>query len=110
MIRSQTELMAVARKVLDLEKVDPDDLMDLGAHGVYHAMGGDAREVLHQLVKSGPVWDGDLISKSGRDTLLDLRLASKVCVNGKQGFQAANYVGWAVLMAGTKGAALVDAA
>lgn len=35
-------------------------------------------EVLQQLFFFGPTWDGDIVSKSGRDTLFDLKLASRV--------------------------------
>ena len=53
--------------------------------------------VLKQLIKEGPIWDGDLISKAGRDTLLDTKLATKIVVKGKQGYQAATYLGLACL-------------
>ena len=35
-------------------------------------------EVLEQLFIFGPTWDGTIISKSGRDQLFDLKLASRV--------------------------------
>jgi hypothetical protein len=35
-------------------------------------------EVLEQLFVYGPTWDGNIVSKSGRDTLFDLKLASRV--------------------------------
>lgn len=35
-------------------------------------------EVLEQLFIRGPTWDGNIISKSGRDQLFDLKLASRV--------------------------------
>lgn len=35
-------------------------------------------EVLEQLFIFGPTWDGNIVSKSGRDQLFDLKLASRV--------------------------------
>ena len=58
------------------------------------------RETLLCLVKQGPVWDGDVPSKSARTSLIGLGLASKAVVNGEQGYQVANYVGWTVLRVG----------
>lgn len=37
-----------------------------------------AIEVLEQLFFHGPTWDGNIISKSGRDELFDLKLAGRV--------------------------------
>jgi hypothetical protein len=64
---------------------------------LYHALSGAHREALSQLVKQGPVYDGDVISKSLRDDLMQLGLASRVCYKGEQGYTAANYAGWDVL-------------
>jgi len=58
------------------------------------------REQLRQLVMEGPVWDGDVVSKSARDNLLRWDLAVRVFVKGEQGFTAATYRGWNVLRAG----------
>jgi len=35
-------------------------------------------EVLEQLFMFGPTWDGNIVSKSGRDRLFDLKLAARV--------------------------------
>lgn len=50
-------------------------------------------ESLAQLVKHGPVWDGDVVSKHTRDELLQLRIASRAIVKGKEGYTVANYIG-----------------
>jgi hypothetical protein len=50
-------------------------------------------ESLAQLVKDGPVWDGDVVSKATRDELLELKLASRAVVKGQEGYTVANYVG-----------------
>lgn len=60
-------------------------------------MGNAHRESLYQLTMFGPTYDGDVISKSARDDLMDWGLASRVCVRGEQGFTGANYRGWDVL-------------
>jgi len=54
---------------------------------------------LDQLINKGPVDDGDIMSKSDRDALIHLGLATKVAVKGEQGFTAATYKGWDVFHA-----------
>ena len=50
-------------------------------------------EPLYQLAKNGPVWDGNVISKSCRDSLLDAGACAKVLVRGEDGFNACTYLG-----------------
>lgn len=45
------------------------------------------------LVECGPLWDGDLPSKTGRDALIAQGLAIRVVVKGEDGWQAATYAG-----------------
>ena len=45
------------------------------------------------LVEIGPLWDGDVPSKRGRDSLIDQGLAVRVIVDGKDGYTAATYEG-----------------
>lgn len=62
---------------------------------------GAAVDTLHALVKSGPLFDGDVPSKSGRDALVALGLATRnIIVRGQQGYQAATSAGWYVCRAG----------
>lgn len=75
-------------------------LNDVLAFALWHALSSAAKETLRALVNKGPVEDGDVPSKCGRDELIILGLASKACVKGRQGFQTANYMGWEVLKAG----------
>ncbi len=56
-------------------------------------MDGGEKETLIALVERGPLWDGDVPSKSGRDSLVRRGLAAKVIVNGDDGWQAATYAG-----------------
>lgn len=53
------------------------------------------REPLEQL-RQGPVWDGDLISKSARDALFGLGLAYRCWVKGEDGYNAATDFGGAI--------------
>lgn len=107
MIRSKKDLKEAANKAI---AGDRDETEELASFALYHALDSDAQEVLFQLVKNGPVWDGDLISKAGRNELLTNGLATKCCAKGEQGYQVANYVGWNVLMSGTMGQAKSDLA
>ena len=72
------------------------DQYDVATFALAKALTPVHREQLLQLVKNGPVWDGDVISKSHRSDLLDWGLASRACVKGEQGYTVANYRGWDV--------------
>lgn len=50
-------------------------------------------DTLVALVEQGPLWDGDVPSKSGRDALLEKGLAVRVVVKGADGYTAATYRG-----------------
>lgn len=54
--------------------------------------GGEIDDLI-ALVEHGPLHDGDVPSKAGRDSLLDKKLAVRVVVNGQDGYQAASYLG-----------------
>ena len=51
------------------------------------------REQLVQLHNQGPCWDGDVVSKSERDALLQIGACEKVIVKGEEGFNACTYLG-----------------
>jgi hypothetical protein len=53
-------------------------------------------ESLRQLI-NGPVYDGDVISKSLRGDLFKLGLAVRVCFKGEQGYTGATYFAFSVL-------------
>lgn len=53
-------------------------------------------EQLEQLV-NGPVWDGNVISKSDRGVLFDMGLAIRVCCKGEQGYTGATYTAYTIL-------------
>jgi len=53
-------------------------------------------EQLGQLL-NGPVYDGDVISKSLRDDLFFFGLAIRVCHKGEQGYTGATYFAYSVM-------------
>ena len=54
---------------------------------------GAEKDTLIALVEQGPLWDGDVPSKQGRDSLVQRGLAARVVVKGEDGWQAATYAG-----------------
>ena len=56
-------------------------------------LSGAEVETLIALVECGPLWDGDVPSKSGRDGLIQRGRAVRIVVKGADGYQAATYAG-----------------
>ena len=56
-------------------------------------MTGAEIDCLVALVEKGPLWDGDVPSKRGRDALIEQGLAVRVIVEGSDGYTAATYAG-----------------
>lgn len=56
-------------------------------------MNSAEKDTLAALVESGPLWDGDVPSKVGRDTLIATGLAVRIVVRGSDGYTAATYAG-----------------
>lgn len=92
-----------------LARVDDDDCptpeFEAGCAKIYELIGPWPREVLKQLLFKGPVFDGDISSKSARNALLTLGLAVRCCFKGEQGYTAASYRGGSVFQYGYKAAA-----
>lgn len=57
------------------------------------AMTPAMHDTLRALHARGPLWDGDIPSKTGRDALIELDLATKVVVKGEEGFNACTLLG-----------------
>ena len=55
-----------------------DECEQAASFTVNVALAANEIEVLEQLFILGPTWDGNIVSKSGRDQLFDLKLASRV--------------------------------
>ena len=60
---------------------------------IAQAMQPSERATLKCAYKEGPLWDGDVPSKSGRDNLLGMDLIAKVISKGESGFNACTYKG-----------------
>lgn len=73
---------------------------EVACYAMHHALESWQRNTLAQLIEHGPIWDGNILSKNGRDDLISLGLASRACVKGQQGFTVANYIGWDVYQIG----------
>jgi hypothetical protein len=72
--------------------VIPTAILLHSIQAVFDGLSGAAKEVMMQFFVTGPVWDGNLIAKSGRDELVDKGLAFRT--NGwqsltKQGLRVA---------------------
>ena len=104
---NKKRVQALVNSLFDIDQCEPE--WDQAAADAYNAMASGHREVLKQLVETGPVWDGDVIAKSYRDDLLEWKLATRVVVRNEQGFTGATYTGWSVLKRGSE-AAFVDGA
>lgn len=57
------------------------------------ALTGAQIDTLIGLVERGPLYDGDVPSKSGRDQLIAMGLAMRVVAKGEDGYTAATYAG-----------------
>ena len=67
-----------AQALRGLAIMNTDDGYFSGAPIVWDALSSGQREQLNQLLHQGPVWDGNVISKSCRDDLIDYDLASAI--------------------------------
>lgn len=68
---------------------------------LWEGLSGAAKDTLIGLCRRGPLWDGDVPSKNGRDELLDKAMAAKIVLkNCEDGYQAATYLGAHVYRAG----------
>jgi len=93
---TRTEILKRAVSMMD--GAHPD-IYDMLAYVARQSLSGAEVDTLHALINAGPVWDGDLPSKAGRNNLVDLGLATKCVCKGQQGFQVATYRGWNVFFA-----------
>jgi len=52
-------------------------MIDPETHQKVYGMSHGAKAMLEQLFKSGPTWDGNVITKAGRGELIELGLAER---------------------------------
>jgi len=90
------ELIDIAIKCADFEKPDlhsfKEAAHELSLAVLANALDSGCRDVLRQCCQH-PVFDGDVASKSARDTLCDMGLVVKCANHGEFGFQIATYNG-----------------
>lgn len=67
---------------------DIDHLNELLYHKIWNRLPGNAQDCIGALFIVGPLWDGDVPSKNGRDVLIEHGLAFRTVVKGKEGYQA----------------------
>ena len=94
-----TDHEALYNEVFGLMSLDTDSEIKNNALIINNALNisSAAKDVLYQLYESDALEDGDVISKSGRDTLIELGFASKLVLKREWGYQACTYLGaWAV--------------
>lgn len=74
--------------------MDELERYDQECEDLWYMLSPAAQAVLKQLCKNGPTHDGNIASKSGRDELIQKKLAAKIVMAGMiDGFQAATYRG-----------------
>lgn len=83
-----------------IKAMEDDDKYFSYAPIVWDALTPAHREQLNQLLHQGPVWDGNVISKSHRSDLIDWGLATRCCFMGEAGYTAATYTALTVFKAG----------
>jgi len=74
----------------------PPDRHDQMVKMIVGSMTPSHWEVFEQLHFTGPVWDGSIISKSHRNDLIEVGLATRVCYKGAQGYTATTYPAYTV--------------
>lgn len=80
------------KQVIDAMKdMEDDDKYLSYAPIVWDGLSSAQREQLVQLLFTGPVYDGSVISKSARDELIEYGLATRCCFMGEDGYTAATY-------------------
>lgn len=89
---SRTEII---RELVDQSRTSDDSYFDI-CKAIALIFPKNIAEQLEQLV-NGPVWDGDIISKSDRSVLFDMGLAIRVCHKGEQGYTGATYTAFSIL-------------
>lgn len=73
--------------------LDSPDERKSNLHLIETAMATNNLDTLDALYSRGPLYDGDVPSKSERDWLIENGYCSKVIVNGEDGFNACTHKG-----------------
>ena len=83
-----------------LERMKDDDAYFTYGSIVWDALSPAQREQLKQLLYQGPVWDGNVVSKTACDQLMRWGLATQCCFLGEQGYTAATYIAYSIAKQG----------
>lgn len=77
-------------------ELSTDDELKRAVSLIYRVqeMTGAERDVIRATFKNGPLHDGDVPSKSGRDSLVQDGFVAKIVVRGEDGFNACTYLGF----------------
>lgn len=97
------EIIQKALTVIECNDIDSDEFRT-AVSAITNALGNDHFAQLEQLVISGPVWDGDVLSKSHCADLADLDLACRVVCRGEREYTAAKHLAIYVLNSARLGA------
>lgn len=89
------DIKEIIKGLVELAESGEDKYFE-AVHAIALIFPPNLKEQLRQLV-NGPVWDGDVISKSHRGELFDMNIATRVCAKGEQGYTGARYVGYSIL-------------
>jgi len=95
-MKTSMKLAEVIRTLVDMAESDDGDRYFEITQAIALIFPAALIEQLEQLVR-GPVWDGDIISKTYRDELFDMGLAIRVCCKGEQGYTGAKYTAYTVV-------------
>jgi hypothetical protein len=83
-----------------LDRMKTDDGYFGAAPIIWDGLSSGQREQLNQLLHQGPIWDGNVLSKSARDDLISFGLATRCCFMGEDGYTVATYPAMTVFKAG----------
>jgi len=94
-MKCYTKMLETIKLLVEIAEFNDDDYFEI-CKAIAIILPCNLKEQLKQLI-ANPVWDGDVISKTARDALLDLNLAVKVCAKGEQGYTAAKPIAYTIL-------------
>lgn len=95
-MNSKTELSKVIKSLIEMADNGQDEKYFEIVKAIALIFPKNLIAQLGQLVR-GPVWDGDVMSKSQRSELFDMGIAIRVCAKGEQGYTGAKYIGFSIL-------------
>lgn len=91
---ARMKLNDIIKELVVMAEAQDDNYFEI-AEAIAKLFPKNLKEQLVQLV-NGPVWDGNIISKTDRGELFRMGLAIRVCCKGEQGYTGATYTGYSV--------------